>query len=598
MANIRKTFNFREGVKVDDSVLVVTGSRVGVGTTVPSEVLDVRGRVTITGDLDYSNSVTTGISTFAEVRLGTGVTISSLSGVITATSYYGDGSTLTNLPTSQWTDMDVGLGFTSIYANGNVGVGTTDPRSTFQVGANPFTAGFKGVGIASDTGNIKSSGIISATSFLGDVTGNVIGSADYSTVAGVSTLAGYATSTGISTNANNLTGSPVISIAGLTASGVSTFTGTVSIGSSTTIHDDVTTRYLNTSGISTFGGQIDGNAGADISGTLSAGIGSFGANGVPGVGIGTNNPAADLQILSKKDVSKDGFARIVLGRESAVAGNNAAIGFGNTATGFPYSGGTSFDVLNYGIGNVNFYLEAGTPGVGTGDFHWHRRGNYSRLMSLTYGGSLGIGVTQPVNTLHVVGTSTVTNKAYFGDDVEIDGALSATSLSLTNLVTSNINVTSGISTFYNLRATSAISLGATANPQVPLSINLLGQNRFYVDDSGNAGFGTDATDQFGGINALQKDAILGSVGVGTTAPKCVADFYDAGRTVGAHPGITTTNRFMLLPTVTTTERNAIAAIAIPPIGVGQTALGALVFNETTKKIQFFNGSAWETVTSS
>ena len=96
MANIRKTFNFREGVKVDDSVLVVTGSRVGVGTTVPSEVLDVRGRVTITGDLDYSNSVTTGISTFAEVRLGTGVTFSSLSGVIPATSYYGDGSTLTN----------------------------------------------------------------------------------------------------------------------------------------------------------------------------------------------------------------------------------------------------------------------------------------------------------------------------------------------------------------------------------------------------------------------------------------------------------------------------------------------------------------------
>ena len=115
MANIRKTFNFREGVKVDDSVLVVAGERVGIGTTVPAQVLDVRGRVTITGDIDYSNSTTTGISTFAEVRLGTGVTISSLSGVITATSYYGDGSTLSNLPTSQWVDMDVGLGFTSIY---------------------------------------------------------------------------------------------------------------------------------------------------------------------------------------------------------------------------------------------------------------------------------------------------------------------------------------------------------------------------------------------------------------------------------------------------------------------------------------------------
>ena len=32
--------------------------------------------------------------------------------------------------------MDVGLGFTSIYNEGNVGVGTTDPRFTFQIGPN------------------------------------------------------------------------------------------------------------------------------------------------------------------------------------------------------------------------------------------------------------------------------------------------------------------------------------------------------------------------------------------------------------------------------------------------------------------------------
>ena len=54
---------------------------------------------------------------------------------------------------------------------------------------------------------------------------------------------------------------------------------------------------------------------------------------------------------------------------------------------------------------------------------------------------------------------------------------------------------------------------------------------------------------------------------------------------------------MLLPTVTTVERGQIAATTIPPLGVGQTALGALIFNSTTKKIEFFNGDAWETVTS-
>ena len=31
MADIRKTFNFRDGVQVDDEVLVVRGNRVGFG---------------------------------------------------------------------------------------------------------------------------------------------------------------------------------------------------------------------------------------------------------------------------------------------------------------------------------------------------------------------------------------------------------------------------------------------------------------------------------------------------------------------------------------------------------------------------------------
>ena len=40
-------------------------------------------------------------------------------------------------------------------------------------------------------------------------------------------------------------------------------------------------------------------------------------------------------------------------------------------------------------------------------------------MTLTYGGSLGIGVTLPTNTLHVVGTSTVTNNAYVGSNLYV-----------------------------------------------------------------------------------------------------------------------------------------------------------------------------------
>jgi len=576
MANIRKTFKFREGVNVDDNVLVVAGQRVGIGTTVPAQVLDVRGRVTITGDIDYSNSTTTGVSTFAEVRLGTGVTISSLSGIVTAVSFSGDGSTLSNLPTSQWQDMDVGLGFTSIYNAGNVGVGTTDPRNTFQVGSNPDDVGGKGVGINSETGNIKSSGIITATTFSGALSGNAATS-DYSVVSASSTIAGYATTSGISTTSQGLTGSPSISVTGIAGS-TAVFTGVATAAG--------------------FSGNLAGNADTATTATnaqgltgtpnITVGIGSFNS-----IGIGTANPIGDIQIINS------GISTIAIGNSSAIDGNNGVLVFGNTSASFPYSNANSLDIVNYGIGNVNFHLEAGTTGVSTGDFNWIRRKNFDHLMVLTHGGRLGLGITLPANDLHVVGTSTVTGVSYFGNNVEVKGDLSVDGFTATGTIsisalsadlTGNVYAASGVSTFASLKTTSAIGIGT--NPDATgISININPESRVFVDNAGVIGIKTD--DAKAGIDALYSDVIIGVVGVGTTAAFAPVDFYHAGRAGAA----TTTNRFMLLPTVTTVERGQIAATTIPPLGVGQTALGALIFNSTTKKIEFFNGDAWETVTS-
>ena len=50
MANIRKTFNFRNGVQVDeDNFIVDSLGKVGVGTTVPTQMLDVRGNAKVVG---------------------------------------------------------------------------------------------------------------------------------------------------------------------------------------------------------------------------------------------------------------------------------------------------------------------------------------------------------------------------------------------------------------------------------------------------------------------------------------------------------------------------------------------------------------------
>ena len=111
--------------------------------------------------LDTSGSIIGGgVSIVAGVVTGSGT------GVAT---YFGDGGNLLNLPTSQWVDVDSGFGYTSIYAAGNVGVGTTLPAFTFQVAGNQdlSVAGFAaGVGISSD-GDVLITGVTTSSKFVG-----------------------------------------------------------------------------------------------------------------------------------------------------------------------------------------------------------------------------------------------------------------------------------------------------------------------------------------------------------------------------------------------------------------------------------------------
>ena len=263
MANIKKNFNFRNGVQVDDDNLLVTATGlVGIGTTVPTEALDVRGDVTIAGfaTITKGNIGFLTVTTFEPTQIiGAGVSVKS--GIITAegagiVTFFGDARFLQGMPTSQWEDIDVGLGYTSIFnTGGNVGIATNDPRFTLQVGGK-VDAGQEGVGISS-VGNVRVSGIVTAASFVGDLTGNIVSASTFSGDIDLNAdidVDGH-------TNVDNVS-----------ISGVTTSTGNIDLNADLDVDGHTNLDNVSISGVTTFatetvfGGNIDINADIDVDG--------------------------------------------------------------------------------------------------------------------------------------------------------------------------------------------------------------------------------------------------------------------------------------------------------------------------------------------
>ena len=676
MANYNKQFNFRNGVQVDDDNLVVSPTGlVGIGTTVPTEALDVvNGNVKVSGfataasllsrSLEVDGTAEISTINFTDA-IGAGVSISS--GFITATdptgivTYYGDARFLQGMPSSQWIDKDVGLGFTSIYNRGFVGVATDDPRFTLQVAGGISTTAFNyGVGIHS-SGDIYATGIVTAYSFAGigsELTlldGANIGLGTISNdrlpvlenskipndfvVTGVITAtrfdgniqAGFVTATsgftgnitgnvtgdvvGTASTAESLTGTPNIVVGVLTASAVSasSFIGGIS--------GDVTG---NLTGTATTASSLTSNAVVNIDQAkvglstveTSIGIGTDYLTGFIEIG-GTRSDSADLFINRAFDRTNSGLtttqvsdasvklwsdlgqSTVTIGTSEANNGTNGQIRYGNRSLGFPYSTPDSLDFLNYGDGSINYYLQAGAAGIGTGDFHWHNKDG--TMMSLTYEGNLGIGLTNPTHRLHVAGLSTFVGEATFTSNVTIDGTLSVNAANaiiasltgdVTGDLTGNVRAQSGISTFNDVHMTSNVAIGVTVDDtgNTPFRIGPNVLDRFMVDSDGNVGIRTDTITteielHVNGDIKAQHGLVVGP----TLDPKAGIDFSslvdvtDAGTSRASIA-------YMIPPRLTTTQRNALTDTVGNALGSDEA--GATIYNITTNKLQVWNGTTW------
>jgi hypothetical protein len=316
--NFKTVVNFRDGIQVDNDDIVSSNGFVGIGSTLPRDTLDVRGNTIVDGNVTASTLNVSGVNTLGTIE-GTTLTISGVTsignltvdsaGIVTSVSgvltYYGDGGRLLNLPTSQWLDVDAGLGFTSIYAQGDVGIGTTNPQASLQIGAS----------ILADA----AAGVVTASVFEGTRLPEEF-----------EAFRGRASAATTATNAETLIGTPDITvdnIVGASASitGFVTATNSLSVGSA---------FQANAGGIvtaTTFVGALDGNAatatvatnvetGADlvitsIASTASSlkpfqlfsnGLSTFTGNlaVVTSLGVGTPNPnpAYALDVIGTANV--------------------------------------------------------------------------------------------------------------------------------------------------------------------------------------------------------------------------------------------------------------------------------------------------------
>ena len=288
MANYNKSFNFRNGVQVDDDNFIVNANGlVGIGTSIPREFLDVHGTAKVTGLVTATNLAITGVSTFySNVRVGSGITLYASTGIVSATAFYGDGQYLLNVEQVAVDGWIVNAG--NLSTTSKVGIGTTLSYYSLQVGLNPLTG--NGLSIDALTGNVNTTGIITAPRFIGNITGNINSS-------GVSTFSGglQGNVTGIASTARDLTSNARVNITDIVSQ-------TSSIGIST-----VSTRLYAES-----------------------------------IGVGTNSPSSNIHIrrtsASTLQVTSDtAEATITLGRSTTLAGSNGALRFGNISGLYPYS---------------------------------------------------------------------------------------------------------------------------------------------------------------------------------------------------------------------------------------------------------------------
>jgi hypothetical protein len=494
--------------------LQVTGGsyisgNLGIGTTNPSSKLAVQGDVSIASTLGIGTVID--IIPYDTLNSGTLSFEGSAGQLFSITNNLTSGSIYSVNDISGIPSIDVDANGTIEIApfGGNLGVGTTNPTSKLHV-----------------VGNVLVSGIVTASSFVGNLTGTA-------TTAGIST---YATSSGIATNV----------IGGIASVNILNVTGISTLGVTST--SNLTSQQLNILGVGTIGGNFIVNGGTlyvdaitnrvgintrDPITQFQIGVGSstIVVDNVGKLGVGTTNPIQNLDVRGNTYISGNlGIRSTIPSSALDIVGDVKIIGVvtasefrgnfvGNIINATNVTGGvSSFSQLSVSgvstLGTVT--INSGIITAATGIITYY--GDGSGLINIPSGSlsvsvntsdinqlipytasttgasglgvtnsfvfnpnsrSIGIGTTNPTSKLHVVGDIRVDNGSQFRTTVQTIAPTTNNIINLPNssgtiaLVTgvsgqipfNGVGVNSGGNLFYDsVRGTFGYALGGGSAP--------------------------------------------------------------------------------------------------------------------------------------
>ena len=433
----------------------------------------------------------------------------------------------------------------------------------------------------------KRQGIVTATSFIGDITGDVTG--DVTGNADTATLATTAT------NAQGLTGTPNITVGIITAASAE-FSGNVTVGGTITYED---VKNVDSLGIVTARTGIDVLAnGINVVGisTISTGVGTV------HVGAGNTTLLVDgdarvtgILTIGTESITFDPTAKQIRGLEEIIIGIANTITIKQDSKGeieFTDAAGTQKSV---GIGTT---VSINTSGIITatsfvGDVTGDVTGNAdTATLATTATYAVNAGLATEATYAVTAGLATeATYAVTAGLATEATFALTAGISTFATTAGIATDVIGGIASVTTLDVTGVSTLPAISGQNINVS-GIVTANAFIGDGTGLTGVGGGSV--ISGITIREEGSTVGTAGtvvsVNFVGDNITATASGAAATITASStptfdsvsvGVATVSSALYVPKYTTTARDAAT--------FGE---GAIIFNTTTKKMNFYDGTNW------